>query len=179
LCEGKQVTQRAHRSGTAGLVDQIVAELGPMIARRQRVMAREWCRQAISMIHLHVLLLLDSEGPLSMSRLAESVDVSLPSATGIVTRMEERGLVRRIHGEDDRRLVLVQLTEGGRAALEKADDFRRQHITRALNTLSEPQLTNLLRAVRDLRVAFDRVAQRADPSSQDHVRTPAGTTPIN
>jgi DNA-binding MarR family transcriptional regulator len=124
-------------------------------------MAREWCRQSISMIHLHVLLLLDTDGPLSMSRLAENVDVSLPSATGIVSRMEERGLLRRIHGEDDRRLVMVQLTDGGRAALEKADYFRRQHITRAVGTLSESQLTNLLRAVRDLRAGFERAGQPA------------------
>jgi DNA-binding MarR family transcriptional regulator len=113
------------------LVDQIVAEIGPLIARRQRFMARTWCRQEVSMVHLHVLLLLDTEGPLSMGRLAENIDVSLPSATGIVTRMEERGLVRRLHGEDDRRLVMVQLSEAGRSALEGADYFRRQHITHA------------------------------------------------
>jgi DNA-binding MarR family transcriptional regulator len=116
------------------------------------------------MVHLHVLLLLDTDGPLSMSRLAEAVDVSLSSATGIVTRMEERGLVRRLHGEDDRRLVMVQLSEAGRAALDEADYFRRQHITRALRSLSHAQLTNLLRAVRDLREAFDAV-DRVDPSS--------------
>jgi DNA-binding MarR family transcriptional regulator len=143
--------------GRADLVDQIVTELGPIIARRQRFMARVWCRQEVSMVHLHVLLLLDTDGPLSMSRLAENIDVSLPSATGIVSRMEERGLVRRLHGEDDRRLVMVQLSEAGRAALEEADHFRRQHITRVLRSLSRAQLTNLLRAVRDLRVAFDRV----------------------
>jgi len=143
------------------VVEQIVAELGPFIARRQRSMTRAWCRQEISMVHLHVLLLLDMEGPLSMSRLAESVDVSLPSATGIVTRMEERGLVRRSHGEDDRRVVMVQLTKAGHAALEEADYFRRLHITRALRSLKDNQLKNLLRAVRDLRDAFDRVEPSA------------------
>ncbi len=142
---------------TRTLVDEIVAELGPFISRRQRLMAREWCRQAISMTHLHVLLLLETEGPLSMGRLAEHLDASLPSVTGIVTRMEERGLVRRSHGEDDRRLVLVRLTDAGQAALEETDVLRRQHISRVLETLSSEQQQNLLRAVRDLRTAFEKV----------------------
>ena len=120
-------------------------------------MAREWCRQAVSMTHLHVLLLLDTEGSLSMSKLAEQLDVSLPNATGIVTRMEERGLVERIHGEDDRRVVLVQLTSEGRSALDRVDSLRRQHITRALRTLSASQQANILRAVRDLRAAVERL----------------------
>lgn len=159
-------------------MDQIVGELGPVIARRQRFMTRAWCRQEINMVHLHVLLLLDTDGPLSMSRLAENVDVSLPNATGIVTRMEERGLVRRIHGEDDRRVVMVQLTDAGRAALEEADYFRRQHITKALRTLSESQLRNMLRAVRDLRGAFDRLEPRAigSPTAQPTTRTSAQVT---
>jgi DNA-binding MarR family transcriptional regulator len=152
-----EAAPRPAAAADPGLVERIVAEIGPFIARRQRFMARAWCRQEVSMVHLHVLLLLDTDGPVSMGRLAENIDVSLPSATGIVTRMEERGLVRRLHGEDDRRLVMVQLSDAGRAALDEADTFRRQHITRALQSLSRPQLTNLLRAVRDLREAFDRV----------------------
>jgi DNA-binding MarR family transcriptional regulator len=152
------ISGRTGRRAAAGpsLVEQIVAELAPFIARRQRLMAREWCRQDISMTHLHVLVLLDTEGLLSMSRLADNLDVSLPNATGIVTRMEDRGLVRRIHGEDDRRVVFVQLTDAGRRALEEADMLRRQHISRVLETLSASQQANLLRAVRDLRAAFDR-----------------------
>ncbi|MDQ3870055.1 MAG: MarR family transcriptional regulator [Chloroflexota bacterium] len=143
------------------LVDEIVAELAPFIARRQRFMARQWCRQAVSMTHLHVLLLLETEGPLTMGRLAEHLDASLPSVTGIVTRMEERGLVQRTHGEDDRRLVLVRLTDTGRAALEETDFLRRQHVSRVLETLSPEQQRNLLRAIRDLRTAFEQIEPEA------------------
>ena len=44
-----------------------------------------------------------------MSRLAELLDVSLSNATGIVDRMEERGLVERVRVPDDRRVVLVRI----------------------------------------------------------------------
>ena len=48
-----------------------------------------------------------------MGDLAEELDVSVASATGIVDRMEQRGLVERRHGPDDRRVVMVDLTATG------------------------------------------------------------------
>ena len=62
----------------------------------------------MSMTHMHVMWLLQHHGDLSMSRLAELLDVSLSNATGIVDRMEERGLVERVRVPDDRRVVLVR-----------------------------------------------------------------------
>ena len=66
------------------------------------------------MTHLHVMWRLEEPGELTMSRLAEFLDVSLSNATGLVDRIEERGLVERSRVPDDRRVVLVRLT-GGRA----------------------------------------------------------------
>ena len=39
-----------------------------------------------------------------MSQLAEALDVSQASATGIVDRMEQRGLVSRQRNDEDRRV---------------------------------------------------------------------------
>ena len=55
---------------------------------------------------------LDAEGPLPMARLAEAMDVSQASATGIVDRMEQRGLVERQRDDADRRVVRVALDRG-------------------------------------------------------------------
>ena len=64
------------------------------------------------MTHLHVMWRLEESGELPMSRLAEFLDVSLSNATGLIDRMEERGLVERSRVSDDRRVVLVRLTAG-------------------------------------------------------------------
>ena len=63
---------------------------------------------------------------MTMSRLAELLDVSLPNVTGIVDRMEERGLVERGRDADDRRLVTVSVDRCGRATVEEIDQIRRQ-----------------------------------------------------
>src|SRR5688572_18706732 len=59
-----------------------------------------------------VLRLLDQPRP--MGELAAMMGCDNSNMTGIVDRMEERGLVRRAPAEGDRRVKLIDLTEEGR-----------------------------------------------------------------
>ena len=88
------------------------------------------------MMHLYVLGVLDEEGSIPMSRLAEVLDVSLSSTTGIVTRMEERGLVERTHVREDRRVVLVGLTSAGREMAASIESAGRDHLAGVLGELT-------------------------------------------
>ncbi len=54
-----------------------------------------------------------------MGQLAEDLDVSVASVTGIVDRMERRGLVERERGTGDRRVIMVDLTEAGTGRLQR------------------------------------------------------------
>ena len=60
-----------------------------------------------------------SEGPLSLSGLAEAVGVDAPYATLIVDSLEERGLVERQSDPQDRRRKLVSLTPAGAEAVAR------------------------------------------------------------
>ena len=52
--------------------------------------------------------------PVRMTRLAERVLVSRPTASRVVDRLVARGWIRRWHDEADRRVVLLELTTEGR-----------------------------------------------------------------
>src|SRR5215207_9891605 len=72
--------------------------------------AREWLEVDLTMPQLKVLLILYSESGTPMGHLAASLGVTLSTATGIVDRLVERGLIVRHESPQDRRLVLCQLT---------------------------------------------------------------------
>jgi DNA-binding MarR family transcriptional regulator len=57
-------------------------------------------------------------GPRRITELAELEGLAQPTTTILVKQLERRGLVRRERQVDDGRVVLVDLTEAGRAALE-------------------------------------------------------------
>ena len=77
----------------------------------------------LSPVQCHVLHLIDPERPLAMSRLAQILACDASNVTGLVDRLEARGLVKRRLSAADRRVRVIQLTpEGSRV---RADLLRR------------------------------------------------------
>lgn len=132
-------------------------ELGPIIAGERAAFAQRCHERSISMSHLHLMTFLDAHGSLPMSRVAELLGSGLPTATGLVSRMEERGMVARTHDNEDRRVVTVSLTEAGAAELRELNSSRRARIASALTHLDDEQRRLLLNSMRALRAAFERM----------------------
>jgi DNA-binding MarR family transcriptional regulator len=139
------------------LVDAIVAEYEPVVARMRREMAAIWHDRSISKMGLVVLMQLEIHGPISMSRLASLLDVGLPNMTGIVDRMEEQGLVERVRDERDRRVVLVSATRRGHELAEELESIRRQRLAELVTALGPTDRQTCLRAFRALREAAERL----------------------
>jgi DNA-binding MarR family transcriptional regulator len=117
---------------------------------------RRWPGGALSLVHLNVISILDADGPLPMSQLAEALDVSQASTTGIVDRMEQRGLIERQRDDDDRRVTRVALTERGRVVIERLGAERREKLGRLLEELTDDELEAFLVGTRAMRRARER-----------------------
>jgi MarR family transcriptional regulator, organic hydroperoxide resistance regulator len=142
------------------LVDQCLDELEPLIARQRKAVAAQGCLRAISNTHLHVLFVLTTDGPLAMGQLADQLDCSMPSVSGIVDRMVGHGLVERLRDDDDRRLVVVRATKAGRAAVEEIDMVRRQQLARVLEMLEPAEQEAALRVFRSMRAAANQLSEQ-------------------
>ena len=126
-------------------------------------MFRRWLAGSLSIVHLHVLTILESAEALPMGKLAEALDVSVASATGIIDRMEQRGLVERGQQADDRRVVLVRATPAGLAVFSDLEEQRRAGITRILERLTDDELAAFLKGLRAMSAARAAVAGEAEP----------------
>jgi DNA-binding MarR family transcriptional regulator len=125
---------------------------------------RSWLRGSLSLVHLQVITTLEADGPLSMTRLAEAMDVSVASATGIVNRMEERGLVVRRHGDADRRVVLVHVTRRGQRVFEVMERYRRDRFAKVLGLLTDDELAAFLIGMRAMRAARAAIRGEVPPA---------------
>src|SRR5438067_3671302 len=67
----------------------------------------------LSPVQCHVLHLIEPGRPLPMSRLADTLSCDASNVTGLVDRLESRGLVRRQPSARDRRVKVLQLTPTG------------------------------------------------------------------
>jgi DNA-binding MarR family transcriptional regulator len=67
----------------------------------------------LSPVQCHVLHLIEPGRPLPMNRLADTLSCDASNVTGLVDRLEARGLIRRQTSPDDRRVKVLQLTAAG------------------------------------------------------------------
>lgn len=146
----------APSGGKTSVVTEAVAELDSFIRRQRRRIAAAQGRSDMSMTHLHVLMVLDGEGAVPMSRVAQMLLCKFPNATGIIDRMEERGYVERLRDGRDRRLVLVRVTPEGRAALGELETMRQKHLRGLLEAMTAREQMTCREAFRLLRQAAER-----------------------
>lgn len=99
------------------------------------------------------LQVLAQHGPQRMSHLARFLLQQTQTTTDLVDRLERRGLVRRIRHESDRRVVLVEITEQGRALLDEIGDTAWAVGVEAFGDLGEKDLRRATETVRRIRDA--------------------------
>ena len=138
------------------LADELLDELTSIKARDRMRMFHLWHQGGISLVQLSAANLLEAHGPISMGRLAESLGISVASATGIVDRMEDRGLVERRHDAGDRRIVMVHPAQGSIDLFRELDEQRRAQLSTLVEQLSADELAGFLTGLRALRAARER-----------------------
>src|SRR3954447_25120532 len=136
------------------LLASILEELHGMIGSLRCAGTGRMVKAGISMTHLHILWVLDHHGELPMSRLAELLDVSVSNATGLIDRMEERGLVERVRVADDRRVVIVRASAEGVRIRDEIEALKQDRMRSILGRLAPDQLERMIGAIADLRGAI-------------------------
>jgi DNA-binding MarR family transcriptional regulator len=97
---------------------------------------RNWLdRVDLSLTAADVLHRLGTDGPARLSTLASKVQISQPSMTQLVQRLELRGLVKRRPDPCDRRATLVTMTDAGRTLLQTNKRRGRDRLDRLIAAL--------------------------------------------
>ncbi len=109
---------------------------------------------------LVVLSELASAREIRVGELARKISLSHATVSGVLDRLEKRGLVSRIRGGSDRRIVTVGLTESGRVAQGKAPPLLQEEFLSEFGKLGEEEQTQILSALQ--RVASMMSADKLD-----------------
>jgi len=117
--------------------DQILALLPELVAALRDSAAHSVVRETLPGVMLTArqmaaLIQLQLYGAQTMSDFAAGMAVSPATATEMIERLEERGLVVRERDESDRRVILVHLSPAAAAQAQAVMDQRRLDIEQAL-----------------------------------------------
>ena len=107
------------RATAAGEAWALMHELFHASKRRFHAVAAEF---DLSPPQVRALGVLDPERPVPMSELAEALHCDNSNVTGIVDRLEDRGLVERRSAAHDRRVKMLAVTPRGADVRERLAD---------------------------------------------------------
>src|SRR5437763_11274102 len=126
---------RLYFESALALIDVLDAEL-----ERDAGIPMRWYD---ALVHLE-----ETPDGLRMNELAERILYSKSGFTRVVDRLEEAGLVERVRPENDRRSILVVLSDQGRTTMEQARRHHRhaieQHFSQHLSDSDIKALTHAL-----------------------------------
>ena len=129
-----------------------VAEIPPMIFTRIKFALLD--QGELTPVLLSVIMMLRNKpNGLRMSDISKRISATMPTATGIIDRLVKRELVVRCDDPDDRRVVIVKLTQKGRKAGTEFENQIRNlwhPVVDGLNNEEKKQFLALIRKIKTL-----------------------------
>ncbi len=117
----------------------------------------------LSMTAAATLASIERLGPQRLTLLAAREGVTQPAMTQLISRLEDSGLVRREPSQEDGRVVLVVITDEGRAMLARRRAARTERLTGIIAQLS-PEHRDALAAALPALDALASVPRDDDPA---------------
>ncbi|OYP37617.1 MarR family winged helix-turn-helix transcriptional regulator [Rhodopirellula sp. MGV] len=143
--------------------DQIVAAIRQIIRAVDLHSRRLVQGHGLTGPQLAVLQETSRLGPVAPSALARSVHLSQPTITGVLKRLESRGLVQRERNESDRRSVTFDITELGKQTLAASPSLLQDEFRVALSRLEEWERLQILSTLQRVATLMDAGDLDASP----------------
>ena len=90
------------------------------------------------------LLFLYRKKNANMTEIAEYIMAPLNTATGVIARLEKKLMVERIRSAEDRRIVLITLTEAANTVIEKEKAMITKYLIEIYGRLTEEEISSAL-----------------------------------
>ncbi len=114
----------------------------------------------LTLSELHVLDAIGYDATKPMSAIAAKLDITVGTLTIAMNNLVKKGYVTRVRGEEDRRMVLICLTELGRDAFKHHEAFHEEMINFTMSTLNAQESDVLLKALSKMTDYFNEKYQK-------------------
>ncbi len=108
-----------------------------------------------------------ANGPMTATAISREMHVSPSTVVGILDRLEDKGLIRRERGREDRRIVFVTATDAGRELAQGAPSPLQKHLADALNALPELEQATITLSLERIVALMEQDGQAAADTHGD------------
>lgn len=109
----------------------------------------------ISNNDMHIIEAIGIHEPKNVSQIAKQLNVTVGTLTVNMNSLEKKAYIIRERSTEDKRVVLVTLTEKGRRAYFHHRDFHKNMIRSAIKGLNEDEMNALINCLTKLNIFFE------------------------
>jgi len=106
---------------------------------------------------LSVISILAKNGKQKVSDVSEKMGLSDSTVSGILDRLEQKGIIERKRNKDDRRVVKIYLSNGSQEICQEFHRKREEYFAHLLKELSKQEINDIIKGLEILnRVVCDK-----------------------
>ena len=113
------------------------------------------------------MLLIYRKNKVNMSEVAEYINAPLNTATGVITRLEKKMIVERTRDTEDKRIVMINLTQNGQEFIKDEKKQIEYYVRKVYNSLTEEEksvaISIVNKVIHTLKVGMDRSEDEEKP----------------
>lgn len=144
-------------------IDDLFGSMFDLIQTLGLLPALAWLNIDLTMPQFRVVMLLLAEEALTITTVAQRLQVTPPTASGIVDRLVRHGFAEREDDPNDRRIVRIRLTGQGKDAVKALFHPDMSRISNAILSLSPEERQALERGLRAIRGALLSATEDEQP----------------
>lgn len=111
----------------------------------------------ISINDMHIIDAIGLKEPKNMSTVAKAMSVTVGTLTTAINNLVKKGYVSRVRSAEDKRVVLLSLTDKGIAAYRKHAAFHKKMVQTVMDGLESDELEILVSAMEKLQRYFKEI----------------------
>ncbi len=108
----------------------------------------------LDMPHIQLLEIIENRGQCMVSDIAYHCHITLSGVTNLVNKLVHMNLVTRERSEDDRRIVLIRLTDEGRTELHRINENRKKIFNEMFSALTEGEIKDFFHTMDKIIIHF-------------------------
>jgi DNA-binding MarR family transcriptional regulator len=124
--------------------------LNEVSASFKRIIGMQMDPTSLKPIEIKMLNLLNNRGGMQINAIAEELSVTGPWITGIVKAMQQKGYVKKVRNQSDRRRLNVTITPRGKKILDKNMDTYLRAVSGLLDKLSTEDIEEFKRLLKKI-----------------------------
>lgn len=108
----------------------------------------------LTITEIHTIEAIGIEREKTMTEIAQMLNVTLGTLTTGINKLIRKGYVERNRTEEDRRIVLINLTEKGKTAYKRHEEFHKEMVHNSVNDLTENEMEILVSSLEKIKNFF-------------------------